>query len=95
MSTASANVVPSGGGMVTIGGLSFGTVDQLVTASLVVSEACGSSSWTSVTTVACGSLAYGGFMVVRTVVSVSAVANTVTGQFSFDGTSAQPDTMVR
>ena len=81
--------------MVTIGGLSFGTTGATETASLTASEGCGSTAWTSTTTVACGSLAYGGFAVVRTAVSVSAVAGTVTGQFSFDGTSAQPDTMVR
>ena len=85
MSTTSANGAPSGGGTVTISGLSFGAAGPTATASLTASEACGSSAWTSATTVACAPQAYGGSAAVRTAVSVSAVAGTLTGQFSFDG----------
>ena len=87
VSTASANAVPSDGGTVTIGGLNFGTTGATATVSLTASEGCGSTAWTSTTTVLCAPQAYGGFAVVRTVVSVSAVGGTVTGQFSFDGTT--------
>ena len=86
VSASSANAVLSGGGgTVTISGLSFGAAGPTATASLTASEACGSSAWTSATTVACAPQAYGGSAAVRTAVSVSAVAGTLTGQFSFDG----------
>jgi hypothetical protein len=75
----------SGGGTVTIGGLSFGTAGPTATASLTTADACGSSAWTSATAVACAPQAYGGSAAVRTAVSVSGVAGTLTGQFSFDG----------
>ena len=78
----------SGGGTVTISGLSFGTDRRTPTAILDVSELCGSTSWTSTTTVACTPQAYGGTAVLRTAVSLSAVVGTVLGQFSFDGTCA-------
>jgi hypothetical protein len=55
---------------------------------LNAAEPCGSTSWTSTTTVACTPQAYGGTAVLRTAVSVSAVVGTVLGQFSFDGTCA-------
>ncbi len=84
MSTAVANAAPSGGGTVTIGGLSFGLVGPTATASLSAADVCGSSAWTSATTVACTLQAYGG-TAVRTAVSVSGMAGTVTGQLSFDG----------
>ena len=87
-SAASANAVPSGGGSITISGLSFGTDDRTPTASLTASDACGSSTWTSATTVVCAAQAYDGLAALRTAVSVSAVPGTVIGQFSFDGTSA-------
>ena len=87
VSTASANAVPSDGGTVTIGGLHFGTAGATATVSLTASEGCGSTAWTSTTTVLCAPQAYGGFAVVRTVVSVSEVGGTVTGQFSFDGST--------
>ena len=86
VSATSANAAPSGGGgTVTISGLSFGAAGPTATASLTASEACGSSAWTSATTVACAPQAYGGSAAVRTAVSVSAVAGTLTGQLSFDG----------
>jgi hypothetical protein len=53
-----------------------------------MAQECGSSSWTSATTVACAPQAYSGTAMVRTAVSVSAVAGTLLGQFSFDGSSA-------
>ena len=84
MSTVSANAAPSGGGSVTISGLSLGVVGPTVTASLTAADVCGSSAWTSATTVAFGMQAYGG-TAVRTAVSVSGVAGTLTGQLSFDG----------
>ena len=59
------------------------------TASLTASDACGSGAWTSATTVGCVAQAYDGTAVLRTLVSVSAVAGTVMGQFTFDGTSAR------
>ena len=74
--------------MVTIGGLSFNTAGASATASLTMAQECGSSSWTSATTVACAPQAYSGTAMVRTAVSVSAVAGTLLGQFSFDGSSA-------
>ncbi len=86
VSATSANAALSGGGgTVTISGLSFGGAGPTATASLTASEACGSSAWTSATTVACAPQAYGGSAAVRTAVSVSAVAGTLTGPFSFDG----------
>jgi hypothetical protein len=84
-STSSANAAPSGGGAVTIGGMSFGPTDPTATASLSSKEVCSSTGWTSATTVACAPQSYGGSGVVRTVMSVSAVVGTETGQFSFDG----------
>ena len=88
VSAASANAVPSGGSTVTIGGLSFGTDGRPPTASLTASDACGSSAWTSATTVVCAPQAHVGTAWMQTAVSVSAVAGTVLGQFSFDGTGA-------
>ena len=84
MSIVSANAGPSGGGTVTISGLSFGVVGATATASLATADVCGSSAWTSATTVACAPQAYGG-TAVRTAVSVSGAAGTLPGQFSFDG----------
>ena len=85
MSTVSANAVPGGGGAVTVSGLSFGSFSASVTASLTTADVCGSSAWTSATTVACAPQAYGGSAAVRTAVSVSGVAGTLTGWLSFDG----------
>ena len=89
MSTTSPrNVGATGGGSVTIGGLSFGSeVVVTPTASLAVAEMCGSAAWTSATTVACAPMAYRG-SALCTGTSVSAVAGTLTGQFSFDGLDA-------
>jgi hypothetical protein len=84
VSTAAANTGPSGGGTVTISGLSFGISSPTPTATLAAADVCGSSAWTSATTVACGPAAYGG-SAVRTAVSVSTVVGTLTGLFSFDG----------
>ena len=82
----SANAAPSGGGgTVTISGLSFGVVGPTATASLTTADVCGSTAWTSATTVACAPQAYGGSAAVRTAVSVSGVAGTRTGWLSFDG----------
>ena len=79
-----ANAAPSGGGTVTIGGLSFGAVGATATASLTAADVCGSSAWTSATTVACAPQAYGGSAVVTTI-TISAVLGTLAGRFSFDG----------
>ena len=78
-------MVVSSSGSVTISGLSFGRSDFTPTASLAVTDVCSSSAWTSATTVACAPQAYGGSAAGRTAVSVSAVAGTFVGQFSFDG----------
>ena len=88
VSTASANVAPSGAGTVTFCGLSFGTDGRTPTASLNAAEPCGSTAWTSATTVACTPQTYGGTASLRTAVSLSAVVGTVLGQFSFDGACA-------
>ena len=79
-----ANAVPSGSGTVTISGLSFVTIDLTATATLAMADVCGSTAWTSATTVACASRACSG-SAVRIAVSVGAVVGTVEGQFSFDG----------
>ena len=87
VSTATANAVSSGSGTVTISGLSFGTSSPTATASLytlATADVCGSTAWTSATTVACASRACSG-SAVRIAVSVGAVVGTVAGQFSFDG----------
>jgi hypothetical protein len=84
VSTAAANAAPSGSGTVTISGLSFGISSPTPTATLAAADVCGSSAWTSATTVACAPQAYGG-TAVRTALSVSGVAGTLTGQLSFDG----------
>ena len=77
------NIGVTSGGSVTIIGMSFGSEFVTPTASLAAAEMCGSTAWTSATTVACAPAAYSG-SVARTAVSVSAVAGTLTGQFSFD-----------
>jgi hypothetical protein len=83
-----SNVGATGGGTITISGLGFGGLVVTPSASLGdalgVADMCGSATWTSATTVACGPAAYGG-SAVRTAVSVSAVVGTLTGLFSFDG----------
>jgi hypothetical protein len=83
VSTAAANAAPSGGGTVTISGLSFVTVDPTATASLTAADVCSSSAWTSATAVACAPQAHGG-TAERTAVSVSAMVGSLTRQFSFD-----------
>jgi hypothetical protein len=87
VSTAAANAVSSGSGTVTISGLSFGTSSPTATASLATADVCGSTAWTSATTVACAPRAYSG-STVRTMVSVSAMVGTLTGRFSFDNAVA-------
>ena len=82
-----SNVGATGGATITIGGLGFGGLVVTPSASLGVADMCGSTAWTSTTTVACGPAAYVG-SAVRTAVSVSAVAGTLTGQFSFDSMDA-------
>jgi hypothetical protein len=79
-----SNIGIPAGGSVTIQGLSFGGVTVTPTASLAAGEICSSTAWTSATTATCAPAAYKG-TIVRTAVSVSALAGTVTGQFSFDG----------
>ncbi len=79
-----SNVGATGGGTITIGGLGFGGLVVTPSASLGVADMCGTTAWTSATTVACGAAGYAG-SAVRTAVSVSSVAGTLTGRFSFDG----------
>jgi hypothetical protein len=86
-STATANAVSSGTGTFTISGLNFGASSPTATASLTTVDVCGSTAWTSATTVACAPRAYGGSRV-RTTVSVSALVGTLTGRFSFDNAVA-------
>ena len=86
--SSSSNVGATGGGTITIGGLCFGGLVITPSASLGVADMCGSTTWTSTTTVACGPAAYGG-SAVRTAVSVSAAAGTLTGLFSFDSMGAR------
>ncbi len=86
-STATANTVSSGSGTITISGLSFGASSPTATASLATADVCGSTTWTSTTTVACAPQAYGG-SAVRTTVSVGAMVGTLTGRFSFDNAVA-------
>ena len=83
-----SNTGATGGGTITIGGLGFGGLVVTPSASLGVADMCGSTAWTSATTVACGPAAYGG-SAVRTAVSVGAVVGTLTGLFSFDSTDAR------
>jgi hypothetical protein len=83
VSTATANAVSSGSGTVTINGLNIGTSSPTATASLATADVCGSTAWTSATTVACTPRPYGG-SVVQTAVSASAMVGTRTGRFSFD-----------
>jgi hypothetical protein len=83
-----SNVGATGGGTITIGGLGFGGLVVTPSASLGVADMCGSTAWTSATTVACGPAAYGG-SAVRAAVSVGAIAGTLTGLFSFDSMDAR------
>ena len=83
-----SNVGATGGGTITIGGLGFGGLVVTASASLGVADMCGSTAWTSATTVACGPSAYGG-SAVRTAVSVGAIAGTLKGRFSFDSMDAR------
>ena len=82
------NAGVTSGGSVTISGLSFGDSVFTPTASIATADLCSSTAWTSATTVACAPQAYGGSAAMRTAVSVSALAGTLTGQFSFDGACA-------
>ena len=81
-SLASANAAVSGGGSLTLVGENFGAVDLTPTVSLTTADVCGCTAWTTTTIVRC---AYGGSAVRTTTVTVSAVAGTLTGRFSFDG----------
>ena len=83
------NAGVTSGGSVTISGLSFGDSVFTPTASIATADLCGSTAWTSATTVACAPPAYGGSDL-RVSVSVSAVVGTQTGQFSFDGMRCTP-----
>ena len=82
------NVPRSGGGSVTIAGLHFGPQNLTPTASLEDSDdaACTTSSWTSVTTVACNARSLKGSRV-REAMTVAGVVGTGFS-FSFDGTVA-------
>jgi hypothetical protein len=82
--SSAPNVGVTSGGSVTISGLSFGGLGFTPTASIGAADVCGSTAWTSATTVACAPQTYSG-SILRTAVSVSAVAATLTGQLSFDG----------
>jgi hypothetical protein len=69
---------------VTVGGLSFASIDPSATASLELDVPCSSASWTSATTVACAAASYGGGTS-HPVVTVSSLVGTGVGSLSFDG----------
>ena len=76
------NIPYSGDGSVTVSGLNFGTHDYTATQSLA-SGACGTSSWTSETSLQCFSLvstAHAGL----TTLTVGAVSGTATAIVTFD-----------
>ena len=82
------NVPRSGAGSVTIAGLHFGPWNLTPTASLEDSDeaACTTSSWTSVTTIACNARMLKGSRV-REGMTVAGMVGTAFS-FSFDGTNA-------
>ena len=84
VSQVAANAVPSGSGTVTISGISFVTVDLTATASLATADVCGSSAWTSATTLACLSHD-SGVILMGASVTVAVVSGTGKPSFSFDG----------
>ena len=89
------NVPQTGGGLVTISGLNFNSIEPSATASLGVSVACSSTSWTSATTVACSSVSYSSGGAAGTAVTVAGIVGTIARVgFSFDGTHAPACTKV-
>ena len=85
VSAASSNTPLSGGGEVTVTGLSFASMEFSAT-TMLSSASCSTASWSSTTSVSCVSVSasllhsMAGFTVV-------AVAGTGTFVFTFDGTS--------
>ena len=81
------NMALTGGGIITIGGLSFAySANVTPTSSIWMSGACGSTAWTSLTAVSCTSRAYAGGSLCLGV-TLSAQAGTRSARFSFDGAS--------
>ncbi len=81
------NMALSGGGIITIGGLSFAdSANFTPTSSIWMSGVCGSTAWTSLTAVSCAARAYNGVSL-RLGVTLSATAGTRSARFSFDGAS--------
>ncbi len=78
------NTALSGRGIITISGLSFAdTANFTPTSSVLLSSACSSTAWTSLTSVSCTPQAYkGGALCVG--VTLSGVVGTRSARFSFD-----------
>jgi hypothetical protein len=87
-SSHAANLGLTASGIVTLSGLSFGGTNFTSTAALTISDACSSTAWTSSTTLACRGQAYTAGSSLCTTVTISGIAGTWSGRFSFDGTSA-------
>ena len=82
------NAAQTGGAsVITLLGLNFASTDPSPSASLELSVQCSSTSWTSVTALACAAASYGGGTR-RTALTVAGVVGTHAGQLSFDGTGA-------
>ena len=79
-----ANLAKSVSSPVTISGLNFVSSSSTPTSSLTTMDVCGSTAWTSVTTVSCVPQAYTG-AALRTSVVVGGVSSTRGSYFSFDG----------
>jgi surface protein len=82
-SCGAVNGVPSGASSVTITGLSFSAADPSASGTLEM-VACGTSSWTSATSLSCLSSSMMSTMVGLSAVSVGGVAGTSAPVFSFD-----------
>jgi hypothetical protein len=82
-----SNIVPTGGGSVSLFGLSFISIDVSPSASLERSVSCSSASWISATLIACAPNYYRGGTA-RIGATLSTVVGTGIGLFSFDGAHA-------
>ena len=80
------NGAASGGAMVTITGLNFGSYGFTATANVAFDADCGTTSWSSATTVACTLSAATTLTTSYSKVTVGAVVGTkATKAFTFDG----------
>ena len=82
-----SNVAPTGGASATLSGLNFNSMDLTSTTSLELSVSCSSTSWTSMTALACEPASYRGGTA-QIGVTVNRVVGTGPGSFSFDGAHA-------